>query len=224
MDETWAMKFCMQSCNQYFCEVADSFMSDEFNLTGLSQLVPRYKEALELILDLEHENSVPIPEIPLINQSGELLYGLIHARYILTRQGLLAMLQKYKSNDFGTCPRVLCEDTGLLPIGRSDLPGYETVRLYCPCCRDIYMPTSERFLAVDGAFFGSSFAGMFLDIMPGIEKRASQIRKQQFQLKMFGFNISPLAKFGPRMRWLRQTPESEDFQKSDGGGIDPSVL
>lgn len=224
MGDSWAVQFCSQLRNQFFCEVSDSFMSDEFNLTGLSHLVPRYKEALELILDLEHENAVMLPDIPAINQSGELLYGLIHARYIITRQGLMAMLQKYKCNDFGTCPRVLCDATGLLPMGRYDLPGYETVRLYCPCCRDIYMPSSDVFLGIDGAFFGSSFAGMFLDMMPGIEKRASQIRKQQFQLKLYGFKISPKSKFGPRMKWLRQTPDSEDFQKTDEGGEDLEVL
>lgn len=224
MGDTWAMQFCSQPRNQYFCEVSDCFMGDEFNLTGLSHLVGRYKEALELILDLEHENPVLLPDIPTINQSGELLYGLIHARYIITRQGLMAMLQKYKNSHFGRCPRVLCDRTGLLPIGRYDIPGYETVRLYCPCCRDIYMPASEQFLGIDGAFFGSSFAGMFLEMMPGIEKRASQLRKQQFQLKLYGFKVSPKSKFGPRMKWLRQTPESEDFPKVEGGGEDPEVL
>lgn len=36
-----------------FAEVSEDFIEDDFNLTGLSQLVPFYKEALEMILDVE---------------------------------------------------------------------------------------------------------------------------------------------------------------------------
>jgi len=215
LGETWITQFCAKPRNQFFCEVSELFVEEEFNLYGLSQVVPRYKEALELILDLEHESPVALADMPAINESGELLYGLIHARYIITRPGLLAMAQKYKFNDFGTCPRVLCEDFGLLPMGRHDMPGYETVRLYCPCCRDIYMPSSPKFLGIDGAFFGSTFPGMMLDMMPEIEARLSQMRKLQFNLKIYGFKISPMSRSGARMRWLRETPESEDFVPID---------
>ena len=36
-----------------FAEVGEDFIEDDFNLTGLSQLVPFYKEALEMVLDVE---------------------------------------------------------------------------------------------------------------------------------------------------------------------------
>ena len=36
-----------------FAEVTEDFIEDDFNLTGLSQLVPFYKEALEMMLDVE---------------------------------------------------------------------------------------------------------------------------------------------------------------------------
>lgn len=212
---TWIMQFCAKPRNQFFCEVNEIFMEEDFNLNGLSQVVPRYKEALELILDLEHESPVALADTPAINESGELLYGLIHARYIITRPGLLAMAQKYKCNEFGTCPRVLCEDSGLLPVGRHDMPGYETVRLFCPCCRDLYMPSSQRFLEIDGAFFGSSFPAMLLQIMPEIELRATEMRKQISQLRIYGFKLSLFSRTGPRMRWLRETPDSVDFQQVD---------
>ncbi len=38
----------------------------------------------------------------------------------------------------------------LVPCGRSDLPGVDTVKLYCPLCVDMYVPPSSRFLGVDG--------------------------------------------------------------------------
>ena len=40
------------------------------------------------------------------------------------------MLQKWKQREFGTCPRVLCDQHPLLPIGLDDIPGRNTVRCY----------------------------------------------------------------------------------------------
>ena len=38
----------------------------------------------------------------------------------------------------------------VVPCGRSDLPGLDTVKLFCPNCNDIYVPASSRFQGVDG--------------------------------------------------------------------------
>lgn len=207
--DTWINSFCSMVGHEYFAEVLDDFIDDDFNLTGLGQMVPNYREALELISDLEPTEEVKPPTIPLIEQSAELLYGLIHARFILSRPGLQIMAQKYECQHFGSCPRYYCDGTGLLPIGRYDLPGYETVRLYCPCCMDIYMPPNSRYLNIDGAYFGTTFAGLFLKTFPEIEQECNQRRQKQFELKIYGFKISELSKSGPRMKWLRQMPRSQ---------------
>ncbi|KAG0339355.1 casein kinase 2 regulatory subunit [Podila humilis] len=49
----WIAWFCSLSGHHYFVEVSEDFIEDDFNLTGLSSIVPFYKEALEMILDLE---------------------------------------------------------------------------------------------------------------------------------------------------------------------------
>ena len=37
-----------------------------------------------------------------------------------------------------------------MPCGRSDIPGLDTVKLFCPNCNDLYVPPSSRFQGVDG--------------------------------------------------------------------------
>ena len=64
-----------------------------------------------------------------------MLYGLIHARYILTSRGMNAVAEKYQHGHFGRCPRVLCQQQPVLPVGRSDLPRNYTVNVYCPMCQ-----------------------------------------------------------------------------------------
>ncbi|KAI5124929.1 hypothetical protein M0805_007356 [Coniferiporia weirii] len=159
---TWISWFCALPGHEYFCEVSEDFIEDDFNLTGLNSMVPFWKEAMEMVLDVEpEEDSLKIPDVSIVETSAELLYGLVHQRFILTRAGLHAMAEKYEAGQFGTCPRVYCLSCHVVPCGRSDLPGIDTVKLYCPNCNDIYTPPSSRYQGVDGAFFGTTFAHLF---------------------------------------------------------------
>ena len=113
-----------------------------------------------------------------IESSAELLYGLIHARFITSRPGIQQMLEKYDLGHFGHCPRVFCNGAKVLPVGRTDTPGQETVKLFCPGCLDVYTPPNSRFQAVDGAFFGTTFGCLFFMTFPDLDLSPTRSRHQ----------------------------------------------
>ncbi|KAF9351317.1 casein kinase 2 regulatory subunit [Mortierella sp. NVP85] len=208
----WIAWFCSLGGHQYFAEVADEFVEDDFNLTGLNTIVPFYKEALEMILDLEpEEDTTKVPDVSIVEASAEQLYGLIHQRFIVTRQGLQQMADKYQAGHFGSCPRTYCQSTHVVPCGRYDLPGIETVKLYCPNCQDIYSPPSSRYHNLDGAYFGTTFAHMLFHMYPEL---VPSFPNKIYTPMIYGFKISEYSRCGPRMQWLRtkQEPHMLDVQ------------
>jgi hypothetical protein len=48
--ESWISSFCSLLGHEYFAEVSEDFIEDDFNLTGLQNQVAMYKEALEVLL------------------------------------------------------------------------------------------------------------------------------------------------------------------------------
>ncbi|KAM7207271.1 casein kinase II subunit beta-1 [Naviculisporaceae sp. PSN 640] len=266
--ESWISSFCSLLGHEYFAEVSEDFIEDDFNLTGLQQIVPMYKEALEMILDVEpeeddeedeeeeeeeedvsgdardarphggerrHHTRLP-SDLSVIESSAEMLYGLIHQRFICSRAGIQQMSEKYELNHFGVCPRTNCNQTRTLPVGLSDTPGNDTVKLFCPSCLDVYVPPNSRFQTVDGAFFGRTFGALFLLTFPeydlsrsGNETVINLTRSQNdesamlngvftkniapglgpgkiYEPKIYGFRVSEVARSGPRMQWLRNKP------------------
>ena len=208
--ESWISSFCSLLGHEYFAEVSEDFIEDDFNLTGLQSQVPMYKEALEMILDVEPEEDEDsagsdeeededeeeeeddgvlgddakgagyrraserrhmrvASDLSVIESSAEMLYGLIHQRYITSRPGIQQMAEKYELQHFGLCPRVFCNGCRVLPVGHSDMPCQDTVKLFCPSCLDIYTPPNSRFQSVDGAFFGTTFGCLFFMTFPELD-------------------------------------------------------
>ncbi|TYG43600.1 hypothetical protein ES288_D11G030800v1 [Gossypium darwinii] len=182
-DTSWISWFCNLRGNEFFCEVDVDYIQDDFNLCGLSSQVPYYDYALDLILDIESSHE---EQNELVESAAEMLYGLIHARFILTSKGMAAMLDKYKNYDFGRCPRVYCCGQPCLPVGQSDFPRSSTVKIFCPRCEDIYYPRSKYQGNIDGAYFGTTFPHLFLMTYSHLKPlKASQI----YVPRVFGFKL-----------------------------------
>merc|ERR1719159_819470 len=79
-------------------------------------------------------------------------------------RGMAAMLDKYNAFVYGVCPLLQCESNNqaVLPIGMSDLLRQSATKVFCPHCQEIYFPKSSRLECLDGAYFGTSFAHLFL--------------------------------------------------------------
>ncbi|CAH8358079.1 unnamed protein product [Eruca vesicaria subsp. sativa] len=189
-DLAWTTWFCKLPGNKFLCEVDDYFILDNFNLCGLRHQVPYYDYALDLILDDDSTARGKIitdEQNELIESAAEMLYGLIHARYILTDKGFLSMLNKYTTSDFGRCPRLHCSGQSCLPVALSDVPGASTVKIYCPKCEDVYHPPSEDQGNIDGAYFGTAFPHLFFMYYPS--RRPKKVSSQSYVPRVFGFKL-----------------------------------
>lgn len=187
-DTSWISWFCSLRGNEFFCEVDENYIQDDFNLCGLSSQVPYYEYALDLILDVEssHGDMFSEEQNEIIESAAEMLYGLIHVRYILTTKGLGAMLDKYKNAEFGRCPRVYCCGQPCLPVGQSDVSRQSNVKIFCPKCQDIYTPQSRFQDNLDGAYFGSTFPHLFLMTYGHLKPQKTS---QDYVPRVFGFKV-----------------------------------
>lgn len=79
--------------NEYFCEVDEEYIVDRFNLTGLNAEVAGYSRALELITDTAADDDLNDEQRDQLETSARHLYGLIHARFIITSRGLSKMVR-----------------------------------------------------------------------------------------------------------------------------------
>mmetsp|Transcript_100945 Transcript_100945/g.291991 ORF Transcript_100945/g.291991 Transcript_100945/m.291991 type:complete len:353 (-) Transcript_100945:11-1069(-) len=194
-DEPWIQWFCGLKGHEMFCEVERSYIEDGFNLYGLRACVSNFSDCLDLILDRIGPDDSDDSHL---TQSACTLYGLIHARYIITAHGLDAMYNKYAAKEFGTCPLVQCAGQPVLPVGLKDEMGADTVKIFCPKCQCVYHPPPVRSRSshhnnagaagVDGAAFGTTFPHLFLmtfsNLVPDRLPSASA-----YVPRVFGFRV-----------------------------------
>lgn len=161
LEKSWIDSFLELPSSDWFCRVPSQFTADGFNTCGILNDESHAKIAFkQLLAQGEDSDSFDSDSEDEIEKCTEVIFGLIHARYIFTEEGSREMIQKYTAGVFGICPRSLCGGH-LLPIGMTDRRGVDTVKCYCPDCREIYR-ADDRHSALDGAYFTRSFAHYML--------------------------------------------------------------
>jgi len=193
-ETSWISWFCSLKGNEFFAEVDEEFIQDDFNLTGLNSHVPNYEYALDMILDADIDDLTE-DQMEIVETAADMLYGLIHARYILTSRGLAQMVEKFNAVEFGRCPRVFCQGQPVLPVGQSDIPRTNTVKLFCPKCQDIYFPKLTRHSNIDGSYFGTTFPHLLLQTYPELVPTKPSF---SYVPRIFGFKIHKSSTNYPR--------------------------
>ncbi|CAB9516125.1 kinase II subunit beta [Seminavis robusta] len=111
---------------------------------------PIYRQALELILRQEGSNEEEPSSI--VHYAAEILYCLVHARFVTTPRGLDTIRSRmiihgsHSINQplFGRCPRLGCRGMPLLPCGLSDdydpddQPQSSRAKRYCCNCQETF--------------------------------------------------------------------------------------
>ncbi|ORZ33482.1 casein kinase II, regulatory subunit [Catenaria anguillulae PL171] len=199
----WVDEFLLKRGNELFCNVDEDYILDKFNLTGISQEVEWYNQAMEIVLDKAELNDYEANTRARLAKNCAHLYGLIHARFIITQRGLSKMAEKFRRAEFGTCPAPCATMRPSCPL------------LYCPRCQDVYHPRSTRHSALDAAYWGTTFPHLLLQSYPMLldplglpdtkegESGLARSVMETYTPKIFGFRVHSLASMQRQRERLR---------------------
>lgn len=182
--EDWLTAFLSQGgFRRLLVEVPEYYLEDNLALYGLEPEVKHFSEALKLIRN--EPQTTDIDEMT-ISKAAALLYAQIHARYVLTPQGLEDVRQKFERCEYGKCPRYLCAGQRLLPYSAVEKPGRDVLRCFCPSCHQLYKlyGTDPEFF-IDGCFYGPNLVPMFILTFPNILPPPSPT----YEPTLYGFRL-----------------------------------
>lgn len=189
MSQSWVDWFLTTPRGSLFVRIDSEYLNNTFNFYGLRQKIPHFKFAFDLIRGpfiAQERRPSEWPED--IDEYGMCLYGLLHARYLLTAAGLEQAYQKYRQNEFPKCPRSFCDGHCCIPVGVSDEIGESNVKLYCTNCQDIYSSKDKRFITMDGAFFGPNWCHLFIQKYP---ETVPEEKPRKYIPRIYGFKVAP---------------------------------
>lgn len=217
-EETCIDWLLSQEGNHLLCRVEEDYIEDNFNLYGLNKIIPNFRDSIRLLLS-DSASVEGCLEEGWVGPSYEHLldlYGLIHARYILTSQGLSKMRRKLHNNVFGSCPEPEFAESSVLPVGLSDHLRQGPPVGYCLASGEIYkMGAWGDFL--DGAYFGTSFPHLLLMQDPAIHgPRGWPVPNSTYKPRIFGFKVrradDPVVprSDGEKKKRAKRKPEAPD--------------
>eukprot|EP00392_Amoebophrya_sp_AT5.2_P011839 g11929.t1 len=217
----WISWFCSVPSHELFCEVDEDYIRDNFNLYGLRNRLQYYEHALEMVMmpEAPDEDDLQDADFLEVYRDAQDLYGLVHARYILSPRGLEAMREGYMNSIFGTCPRVKCHQQSVLPVGTSDELRVSRVKTYCPKCEQLYA-TKATYSDIDGAYFGTSFPHVFCLTYPEL---IPLNRPEPYIPRLFGFKIKQPPGLIARTLELAEKVQSdveEEWMKKNGHALE----
>lgn len=137
-----------------------------------------------------HHATLPLLFFPLI--SPAFVFRVNSCAFISSNQH-----EKFQNVDFGRCPRVYCQGQAVLPVSLSDIPRSYSVNVYCPKCQDLFYPRSTKQANLDGAYFGTTFAHLFLLLHPDTIPLEPQ---QSYVPRIYGFRINASSAYY-KQRW-----------------------
>mmetsp|Transcript_11570 Transcript_11570/g.17603 ORF Transcript_11570/g.17603 Transcript_11570/m.17603 type:complete len:231 (+) Transcript_11570:12-704(+) len=185
----WIHRFCQSAGNEVLVEVPYTYLKDVMVISWLNEYkrVKYFPEALSVIADDSYILAkVDRESMHKIDDTTKRLYSLLHSRYVVTNQGLTAIMNKYSNGVYGVCPRVYCNGSKLLPVGLHDQIGMSSMKYFCPKCRDVYHPQSSFHKRIDGAAFGTTLPHLLLQKYPEL---CSEQPQEKYVPRIFGFRL-----------------------------------
>lgn len=182
--EDWKRFFLSQPNNSWLCDIPNDYILDRFNTYGLEDKChASLTFCCKIITGKMTLSNDPMTRSD-INEQLPIVYGLIHSRFVLSPDGIQQVYNKYTKGVYGYCPRAKCEKERVLPIGISSQFGNSKVRVFCPCCREVYEARPK--INLDGAFFGPNMVHILIDQM-NLKKNYENF--EPFQHSAFGFKV-----------------------------------
>ena len=171
--------FCSLNGHGFLVEPSREFIGDSFNLIDFKEMPEfapmqerfEWEDALKFLMCHKTPSQKDLDDPVFQELFGHIqdLFGLIHARFIVSHEGLQQLKVKYLNRDYGSCERVSCEGERMLPIGQSSQLGEQRVKVYCPRCQEVYLPQNHLMTDLDGAWFGGqSVCNMLFKTYPDL--------------------------------------------------------
>ena len=155
----WISDFFESENIDWMVNIDKEYLNNDSNFDDIKDQIPNFQVALSV---LRNEDIGDVIFDENMDKITQMLYFLIHQKYIQTEKGMKQIFDLYEDGYFGECPRIACKGQKTLPFGISTKFGESPCMLYCPRCKDIYYSKNPRMYYFDGCAFGPYFALRFL--------------------------------------------------------------